>query len=231
MLKHTSLALLLCCSAAMAEDIRIELKALPELQRYVQLLDRPGYIAIALENSGFAATRSSKMKVDQQGRSAETGKAKVTFTGRTGDVFSYEAAYLLGLGDSKLSFPVLVDTSALRLGTVTVTLSVPLAQLMTKDLVDRVQLKAELISNASVQRKVLDYLDAMSRHDDLVKAILVDAYNRGGGAATAASDVGDALPLSDQWMLLLTLVIWLILLPIALLVYRLRRRRAKPAVQ
>ncbi len=47
--------------------------------------------------------------------------------------------------------------------------------------------------------------------------------------ASGGRDVGDAVPLSDQRLLILTLIIWLIVVPVALLVHRLRRRRAKPA--
>jgi uncharacterized iron-regulated membrane protein len=49
--------------------------------------------------------------------------------------------------------------------------------------------------------------------------------------AVDTRDAGDALPLSDQWMLILTLVIWLVVVPALLLWYRRRARRApgKPA--
>jgi hypothetical protein len=79
----------------------------------------------------------------------------------------------------------------------------------------------------------LDYLDRLSKAPGaadpgaLGEAILLDAYNRSGGPA-ARGDVGDAVPLSEQWMLILTLAIWLILFPAALVVYRPRRRRARP---
>ncbi len=106
----------------MAEDIRLELKAMPTLQRYVDLLTQPGYLAITLENNDLSPSQSSKIKVGENGGSAEIRNAVVRFTGRKGTLFSYEAAYLLGLGDTKVSFPVYVDTSALRVGKVTVTL-------------------------------------------------------------------------------------------------------------
>jgi hypothetical protein len=200
------------------------------LQRYVDLLAQPGYLAITLENNDLSPSLSSKIKVGENGGSAEIRNAVVRFTGRKGPLFSYEAAYLLGLGDTKISFPVYVDTSALSLGKVTVTLSPPLAQLIPKELIDRIQLKAQLIANTSAQQKVVNYLDGMSKHGDLIEAVLLDAYNRSGGPmARGARDVGDAVPLSDQWLLILTLIIWLIVVPVVLLVYRLRRGRAKPA--
>ena len=41
-------------------------------------------------------------------------------------------------------------------------------------------------------------------------------------------DVGEALPLSEQWMLILTLLIWVVAVPAAYF-YSLRRQRGKPA--
>jgi hypothetical protein len=91
-----------------------------------------------------------------------------------------------------------------------------------------------MLANADAQQKILDYLDALAKGTDsdaeqatLREAILVDAYNRSAGLAMAGPDVGEAVPLSEQWMLILTLAIWLILFPAGLLIYRLRRRRTR----
>jgi len=71
----------------------------------------------------------------------------------------------------------------------------------------------------------------ISKEGDPVQAILVDAYNRTAAPMPAdVGDVGDALPLSDQWMLILTLVIWLFIVPGIVPWYRVRRRvHGKPA--
>lgn len=211
-----------------ADDIGFEVPALPGLQRYADLLERPGYFAIALENNDLSPSQSSKLKITQQGRAAEIRNATLRFTGRKGAVFTYEAGYLLGLGDNKLSFPVAVDLSDIAAGKVKLTLSPPLASLMPADLTDRIRIKTQLIANREAQKKILGYLDLHSKSGDLAQAILLDAYNRGGGPMAEARDVGDAVPLSDQWMLILTLAIWLIVLPVTLLVKQLRRARGKP---
>src|SRR5258708_34417481 len=105
MVKRISVALLLLCSPplAMAEDIRLELKAMPTLQRYVDLLTQPGYLAITLENNDLSPSQSSKIKVGENGGSAAIRNADVRFTGRKGTLFSYERAYWLGLGEKELS--------------------------------------------------------------------------------------------------------------------------------
>jgi hypothetical protein len=212
-----------------SDAIRFDVPALPGLQRYVELLAQPGYLAIALENNDLSPSLSSKLKVTERGRAAEVRNATLRFTGRKGAVFAYEAGYLLGLGDAKISFPIAVDLSELAAGKVKVALSPPLASLISPELTDRIRIKTHLIANPEVQKKVLTYLDRQAKDGDLVQAILLDAYNRGGGPMAQGRDVGDAVPLSDQWLLILTLAIWLLVLPVLLLVYRMRRSRSKPA--
>lgn len=176
------------------------------------------------------------MILKDSGREVEARNTVFRFVGREGSVYSYEAGLSLGVRDarSRLTFPVNVDASSQ--GKVTVFVKPPLADMLPAELIDRIQVKMRMVANASAQKKVLDYLDQLAKGTPagaapgaLYEAILLDAYNRSGGPAIAGRDVGDALPLSDEWMLLLTLAIWLIAVPEALVVYRLRGRRGKPA--
>jgi hypothetical protein len=112
---------------------------------------------------------------------------------------------------------------------VKVALSPPLASLIPPELTDRIRIKTQLVANPEAQKKVLAYLDQQAKEGDLAQAILLDAYNRGGGPMAQGRDVGDAVPLSDQWLLILTLAIWLLVLPVLLVVHRVRRSRRKPA--
>lgn len=219
----------LCMAQQQKEAIRFDIPVLPDLQRYGDLLAQPGYLAIVLETNGFSPSQSSKLKVSEQGRAAEIRGATFRFTGKNGAVYSYEASYSLGLGDSKLSFPVTVDASEIASGKVRVALSPPLMSLIPDELTDRIRLKSQLIANLAAQKKMLAYLDALPKEGNLVEAILADAYNRGGGPmAESGRDVGEAIPLSDQWLLILTLFIWLIVVPAYLFVQRRRHRRSEP---
>lgn len=220
----------LCMAQQQKEAIRFDIPVLPDLQRYADLLAQPGYLAIVLENNGLSPSQSSKLKIGEQGRTAEIRGATFRFTGKTGAVYSYEAGYSLGLGGSKLSFPVTVDASGIPYGKVLVAVSPPLMSLIPDELTDRIRLKSQLIASLTAQKKVLAYLDAIPKEGNLVEAILVDAFNRGGGPmAESGRDVGDAVPLSDQWLLILTLFIWLIVVPAYLFVHRRRHRRSEPA--
>jgi hypothetical protein len=217
-----------CAADERSDAIRFDVPALPGLQRYVELLAQPGYLAIALESNDLSPSLSSKLKVTERGRAAEIRNATLRFTARKGTVFTYEAGYLLGLGDVKVSFPVAVDVSELAAGNVKVALSPPLASLIPLELTERIRLKTHLVANPEAQKKVLAYLDRQAKDGDLAQAILLDAYNRSGGPGASARDVGDALPLSEQWMLILTLLIWAVAAPAAYLLHW-RRQRAKPA--
>lgn len=230
---------ILCWAASFAhaaDEIRIEIPVVTGLDRYTGLLEFPGYFGVALENNGLSPSMSSKLKVRERGRALEIRNATVRYSGRQGAIYTYEAAVILNLGlsESKLAFPVMVDLAQFSSGKVVVTAKPPLASLLPAELTDRIRIKAGLIANAKTQQTMLEYLDGLagSAKDPagisvLAEAILLDAYNKGGGLAAmrGSGDAGEAVPLSDQWMLLLTLVIWLLIVPAYLLFQRIRGRR------
>lgn len=219
-----------------ANEIRIEIPVVPALERYADLLAFPGFFGVALENNGLSPSMSSKLQVRERGRALEIRNGTLRFKNKKGPIYIYEAVVTLNLGvsESKLAFPVTVDLAQISSGKVVVTAVPPLANLLPSELTDRIRIKAGLIANATTQQKMIEYLDGLvgSAPKDsagisaLAEAILVDAYNKGGGAAAMrGSDAGEAVPLSDQWMLLLTLVIWLLIVPAFLLYQRMRARR------
>jgi hypothetical protein len=128
-----------------------------------------------------------------------------------------------------------VDLSGLASGRVAVVVKVPLGTLISEERRARMQAKARLLGDRAAQQRVLDYLDRMaqaaaSRDGALVGAIMLDSLHRRSGPAFDGRDVGTAEPLSGQWMLILTLVLWLACFPAALVLIR-RRRKAKLAAQ
>jgi hypothetical protein len=219
--------------SAAAEELRFEIPTLPGFQRHTGLLERPGYLAVALENVDLPPSSSSKLAVREAGREVQAKSVVIRFTGRKAAAYAYEAGASLGIGSTKVTFPVTVDLSALASGRVIVVADVPLATLLSDEKRERLQMKVRTLANEPAQQKVLDYLDRLAKDSELSaatalhEAILLDAYNRSGGPAMIGRDVGDAVPLSEQWMLIVTLAIWLILFPAGLVVYRLRRRSAR----
>jgi hypothetical protein len=219
-----------------SSDIRIELPVVPELSRYTDLLELPGYFGVALETNGLSPSMSSKLEVKQLGRVLKVRNGEIRFIDKKGALYKYEASVSinLGVGSSRLAFPVVVDLEQIASGKLVVTATPPLANLFPVELIDRIRNKASMVANASAQKIMIEYLDSLARStpgekfnaSSLIEPILIDAYNKGGGvSAFGARDVGEAVPLADQWMLLLTLLIWLIAVPAYLLFLRIQMYR------
>lgn len=213
-----------------AAPVLFRVPALPALERHIELLAFPSYLALALENNGVSPGQSSRLIVRDRS-SFEIRGASVRYLARKGPVFRYEGRLNLQVGgaEAAVSVPVEVDTAALAAGTLTVRIYSPLSTLLPQDLLDRIEFKIRSFADAAVQRRMLQYLDDIKKQapaaslDAMLETILIEAYNRGAPVAAGGRDVGDAEPLSDQWALIATLLIWLAVVP-ALIVLRLRRR-------
>lgn len=217
-------------------EMRYEISTAAGVERHLVFLEHPGYLAIALETNDLNPSLSSKLVVRDRGREVEARIAVFRYVGRQGSLYNYEAGLAIGLGGARstLTFPVIVDLSSLAAGKAVVVVKPPLAALLPSDLNDRIQIKMRMVANAAAQKKIVDYLDRLAKDasqnsapEALFERILLDAYNRAGRPGMTARDVGDAVPLSEQWMLILTLLIWAVAVP-AVYFLRLRRRR-KPA--
>ena len=238
-MKNAFLAVLLAgviAHANAADDLRFEIAAMPELQRHAALFEQPGFGAVALESIGLSPSHSSKLVVKDGGKVVEIRYGRLRFVGRKDAVYTYEASVISGMGDGipALTFPVVLDASALASGKTVIIVKPPLASLIPDALNDRIQTKLRAIANAGAQKQLLDHLDSLARNakaggGTLFEAIMLDSYNRSGGpAAGGSADIGEALPLSEQWMLILTVLIWLVAVPAAWF-YRLRARRRASA--
>jgi hypothetical protein len=219
--------------APAADELRFEIPTLPGFQRHAGLLEHPGYIGVLLENNDLPPTLSSKIVIGERGREAQAKSGIIRFTGKSGTTYNYEGGVSLGIGKAAITVPATVDISQLAAGRIVVAAKLPLANLLSDDKRTRIEMKVRALANTAVQQRILDYLDAAAKRTGaepsaLFEAILLDSYNRSGGAAAAArADIGDAVPISEQWMLLVTLAIWFILVPAGLLVYKWRRRRSR----
>ena len=220
--------------ALAAEELRFKIAVLPELARYESLFAVPGYAAVSLESNGLSPSLSSKLAVREGGRSVAMRYGAARFLGRKGALYQYEVAITPGAaaGGARITFPATLDASGLANGKLVVTLRPPLASLVPAGIIERVEFKLRAVAGPAAQKSMLDFLDQLAKSSardgvPLNEAILLDAYERSAGAAGAMqADVGDALPISEQWMLILTLAIWLVGLP-ALWLLRRCRRRAK----
>lgn len=211
-------------SGSEVEGIRLELPVLPGLSRYIDMLEYPSYLALALENNGLSPSLSSRMVIEDSHK-LRLRNATFQYKGKQGAVYTYEAGVALDLGitETGFSFPVIVDASAVPEGKVIVRAVPPLSKLFPRGFIDRVEIKARMLADAQAQQKVLQYLDGLSKKSavsehKLFEAILIDAYNRVSASPMSGPmrDRGEAEPLSDQILLLITLFIWLVVVPLAI---------------
>ena len=220
---------------AHADELRFEIPTLGGFERYVALLEHPGYIGVVLENNDLPPTTSSKIILRDRGREVQAKSGIIRFIGRSGALYKYEGGVSLGIGKASITVPAYADVSQIASGKVVLVANLPLANLLSDDKRARIDAKVRTLANMAVQQKILDYLDEMAKSAGpepgaLFETILLDSYNRSGGPAAVHADVGDAVPVSEQMMLIVTLAIWLILVPAGLLIYKLRRwRRATRA--
>jgi hypothetical protein len=217
------------------EALRFELDVQSAAQRYVELAKYPSYLAVVLHNNGFNPSQSSRIIIEN-GRTLHFRNAVVRFVREEKGVFHYNAVveWSIGIAESKFDFPVEADLSGIGQGKVSIRIYPPLAEVFPQELTERIRLKLQSVANAAVQQRILEYLDAATggaagRPLDLpalIERILIDAYNLPAVAPglAGAREPGDAEPLSDQVLLLITLFIWVVA-PVAWIGWRRWRRR------
>jgi len=223
-------------AASGGDEIRLDLPVLPAVRQYIDLLPYPAYLALAMENNGIGLSQSGRVEV-LDGHRVVIRNIVVKFVRRNGPVFSYEAAVdWPGFSAEAFRVPVDIDVSDASGGRVRIALRPPLAKLLSQEIIDRIQLRIRMLADTAVQQKVIAYLDSVStgsREDAraaMFERILIDSYNRGRAGTPAGKEPGDAEPVSDQLMLIVTLFIWLVILPTALLLRRWRHRRRSKAL-
>jgi hypothetical protein len=212
-----------------SNEVRLQIPALPELQRYEDLLSYPTYLAVVLDNNGLSPSLSHRPTLINPG-TLRIGPAVLRFKEKTGSIYRYEAGVTINLGltESEFTFPLVVDTEGIRTGKILVVLKPPLGGFLPSELLGRIQIKAELLSNVHAQQKIYAYLDKLSasgkRGDDvrtLFEPILLDAYNKSAASSQAhtsqahTSQPIDAFSLSDQWGFLLAMLASLLVVSIA----------------
>lgn len=209
------------------DAIAFEVAVLPDAQRHIELLTYPAYLAVALENNGLSPSMSSRIII-QDGKALQIKNAVLRYSGKKGTTYIYDASvtWSIGVGETSFKIPVEVDTSAMQNGKMRVLVHLSLAKYFPQDLIDRISLKINTLADMSVQKKMIDYLDRLAEKRGLergmegtIELIMIEAYNRQSatGGAAAGREPGDAEPLSDQLLLLITLVIWLVIVPLAIL--------------
>ena len=209
--------------AADRQAVSFELDVLPAAKRYVELAAHPSYLAVALKNNGFNPSQSGLL-ILKDGRSLRFKNAELAFARQDKGVFHYKTTleWSIGIAQSTFEVPVEADLSKIGDGKVLIRVYPPLAQLFPDGLTDKLRQKIQILAAPAAQKRMLEYLDGLPGSKEprldtakMFERIMLDAYNLAAVAPglSGAREPGDAEPLADQWMLLATLAIWLVIVP------------------
>ncbi len=225
---------LVLAQARQGEAIEFDVPVLPQAQRYINLLQYPSYVAVALENVGLNPSYSARLTLVDAWQ-LRLGNAMLRYVGSKGSTYTYRAGAIVDLrvSPAEISFPVELDTSKLAAGTLTVRLFPPLAKLLPDGVGERIRTKARLMSDVAAQKKLLDYLDGISERlpagadwSGLFEQIMFDAYNRASGSTLPVAREGsDTELLPGQSSMLLILLFLLLIVPFIWGVRYSRKRR------
>lgn len=224
-------------AAAETSGVRIDLAVNPRILPFIDFLETPAFIPAILENSGYGVATSVRPKFLKQGKAVRVRNATLSYVDRKGLQFHYMAEIDVNIGVSvtRLSFPVMVDAAEVSKGRMLAVVSSPIAGVLPEDLTDRIQLRAQQMASPGLQESVVSYLEGLAGRagftgnvDALFVPILSDSYNLEiKNAPATGKEPGDAEPLADQILLIVTLVIWLLVVPAGIAVWRFRSRRAR----
>lgn len=221
---------------AASEPVKLEIPVTSGLAEHADtLFVSPAYAALALQNIGLPISLSQPMKILSR-QSFQVGPGKVSYVKKKDKVYYYTASMVLALG-KEISVPVEIDLSDVDNGRLRIRAYPPLSGLIPQDMIVRVESKLQMLANANAQKQLIAYLAKRSggKSDDandqsrLFDAIAFDAYNQLGlfpapGGSQSGREAGAAEPLSDQWSLIVAVIIWLVGFPLYLFI--IRRQRA-----
>jgi hypothetical protein len=213
--------------------LQFVIPVLPEAERYLDLLAYPPYLAVALENNGITPSNLTRVTV-VDAHTVQFRNAFLRFSEKKGPLFIYQGKMELEIANVKTGFNLRteVDISEIKKGTVTIRIYTPLAGLLPKPLVDKIEIKIQSLAGEAVQKKMLAYLDDLEKRRPqgsgiagTLELILIQGYNTSSSARLGEGrEPGDAEPFSDQILFLATLAIWFIVVPLAALSFYLWRR-------
>lgn len=228
-------------AASPKEDgLQIQIPIVQGAEKYLDLLEYPAYLVVALENNGIKASNMGRPTLIDE-RTIQLQSAMLRFVEKRGAVYAYMSSleWDIPLKHLKFEVPVEIDTSSVSKGNIRVSVFLPLANIFPEALIERIRLKIQILSGPEVQKRMLGYFDDLSRKthpasglQGLFTKIMLLSYSApvDAGGVRATREPGDAESLSDQAYLLATLAIWLLIAPtsiMAFIVWRNRKNRAQ----
>lgn len=218
--------------------LKFEITVIDGVEKYLELMQYPAYLVVALENNGIAASGSGRLKLVSESKVQSVGHFLFYFSKKDDNVYFYNAVLEWDTPIKRFTFdvPIQVNTAAIAKRVISVSFDIPMAEVFPDQLTNRIREKIVSLTNPNIQKLILDNLDEIMKKQGLDGSIsnlkyqlMFQAYNRQIERVSAEPatirEPGDSVPLSDQVYFFGTLGIWLISPLIILGLYKSRKYR------
>ena len=214
--------------------LKMEVQVIPELARYDFFFQSPSYAVLALQNAGLNISLTKSVVIIDRA-TFEVGPCKIKHITKKGTIYYYDVTLSLPLG-KRLIFPLQIETNQISRGRLLIIFQPPIASLIPKELIEKVESKLMVLGNINTQKQLSLYLATLdiqaSSNLNQVNAfdrIAFDAYFRDSTAIS--NDAGISEPVNDQIALISTIIIWVVCFPAFLLFVRRQRARRAYSVK
>lgn len=209
-----------------SDAINFEIPVVSGVEKYTEFLSFPAYLVVALQNNGINASNLGRAVLEDS-VTVKMNLLQLKYINKLDSVYSYEAElkWQSAVKEFVFRIPIHVDASELADGLITARFFIPFAAHFPKELVARLRNRIAFFSDSKFQQKLIDYLDEVSTKVDpglgfagLREALMLQSFSTRPIMTTAENcaleEPGDAVPLGEQVALIVTIVIWLVMLPI-----------------
>jgi len=213
--------------------LQFVIPVVPGVDRHLELLAYPPYLAVALENNGITLSNLSRVTI-VDAHTVQFKNAFLRFSEKKGSRFYYQAKIELEIVNVKTAFNLRteIDTSEIGKSMVTVRIYTPVARLLPELVVEKIKKKIQSLTGEAVQKKMLVYFTDLEKKRPqgsgiagALELILIQGYNTSSSMRLGEGpEPGDAETFSDQILFLATLAIWFIIVPLAALFFYIWRR-------
>ena len=228
--------------AASSNDgaLKFDIPVVQGAEKYLELLEYPAYLLVALENNGIKTSNMGRPKLVDE-KTVQLKTAMLHYVEKKGAIYKYTGSLEWDnpVKHMKFEMPIEIDTSSVLSGNIKVSVFLPVVNFFPDVLVERIRIKIHMLTGPEIQKQMLAYFADLEKKNDpsvglhgLLSSIMLQSYDvtsYPGGLCTLR-EPGDAESLSDQAYLFATLAIWFVILPAlvaSFIFWRKRKRKRK----
>lgn len=165
--------------------ITLSIPVIQDSARFLDLLEYPSYLAVALENNGIILKKHSKIQI-LDNHSLEIMGVTIKYIKRSDNLFFYQIKYgPININNILLNELTLeIDTSKVNQWVVRITIPSLLMRILPSDLTDRIKMKARILTDIDNQKQMVSYFNKIysinnqtGNTSQILEKILINAYN------------------------------------------------------